>query len=117
MHDYICKDILATPSYNTWLHALATCSCRCMHNSVTVTGFDFHAHNSKIYFSPSHDSCTHQLTYQTGISAENYPGCFCCDLIVSESCQTSTSAGVIFEWLYLHWTSSQLAVNHHKTGW
>ena len=37
--------------------------------------------------------------------------------LVSESSQTSMSARVIFEWLQLPWTSSQLAINHHATGW
>ena len=31
--------------------------------------------------------------------------------LVSASCQTSTSAGVIFKWLHLQWTSSQPAIN------
>ena len=37
--------------------------------------------------------------------------------LVSEYCQTSTSAGVIFEWLHHHWTTSQPVLNHHTTGW
>ena len=46
----------------------------------------FHAHNSKIHFSPSNDSCTCWLTIQPGIDAEIYPGCFCCGLSNVHEC-------------------------------
>ena len=42
----------------------------------------FHAHNSNTHFSPSNNSCTHWLTIQPGIDAENWPGCFCCGLFL-----------------------------------
>ena len=35
----------------------------------------------------------------------------------SKSCQKFLSAWVNFEWLYFPWTSSQLVINHHMTGW
>ena len=42
-----------------------------------------YAHNIKTQFLPSHDSCTHLLTFQAGTySAESYPSCFCCGLFL-----------------------------------
>ena len=37
--------------------------------------------------------------------------------LVSESRQTSTSAGVVFKWIHLQCTSSQPVINCHTTGW
>ena len=37
--------------------------------------------------------------------------------LVSESCETSTSARVILEWLHLQWTSSQPTLNRSPHIW
>ena len=50
-------------------------STKCSYNYVYVTEYlrnpVFDAHNSKIQFSPSHDSCTQWLMYQADINAES----------------------------------------------
>ena len=60
------------------------------------------------YFSPSHDSCTHQL-------ASDMHQCLKLPRLlllwlVPETCQTSMSAWLVFEWLHLHWISRQPAI-------
>ena len=52
---------------------------------INVTGFNkpgFHAQNSRICFSPSHDSCAKSS------GTESYPGSFCC----GEACEMFMSA-------------------------
>ena len=46
----------------------------------------FHIHNSKTHFSPSNDSCTHELTNKAGIDAESYQAAFAvaCDWDLSD---------------------------------
>ena len=38
-------------------------------------------------------------------------------LLVPEATQISMCTQVVFKWLYLLWTISQLAVSDHITGW
>ena len=55
---------------------------------MNVTGFEkagFHTHKSKTYFSPSHDSCTHELTIQAVIlgKGNRYLKEICCNSIAT----------------------------------
>ena len=40
-------------------------------------------------------NCTHQLTFQAGISAESCPGCFCCGLFLRLVWHTLCSGGLL----------------------
>ena len=77
----------------------------------------FHTHNSRTHFSPSNDRHTHILTNNSGqYWCWKLPGLLLLWL-VSEACQTSTSAQVTFKWLHIPLTNRQPAVIHHTTGW
>ena len=73
--------------------------------------------HTDVHFSPSHNSCTYQITFQIGISAEICCDCFCCGLCLYQFCQMSINACLIFKGLYLSWRSSKLAINLCTTGW
>ena len=66
-----------------------------------VWASSFHAHNIKIQFPPS---------------ADCYLGYFSCALLFSDI-HEFMSAWVAYVWVYLIWTSRQLTVNNHLTGW